>query len=160
MRYGKWKVPGAVIAATEAAMAGRQHEVFALWTAPLELGVEQREEAEVLQLIVPAQRPGQTAHGVYVHIAGSELQRIQMANYDQRERSIVQIHTHPGSDVTMSGLDRQWEVVAHVGALSIIVPDYCARGLRLTAGANIYEREEHDWRLWSRREAAERIVVV
>lgn len=159
MKYGKWTVPAELVQATEAAMAGRRHEVFALWTAALELGDEQREEAQIRQLIVPAQRPGQTAHGVYVHIAGSELQRIQMTNYDRNERSIVQLHTHPSSDVTMSGLDRQWEVVAHLGALSIIVPDYCARGLCLTAGANIYEREEDDWRLWSRREAAERIVV-
>lgn len=159
MKYGKWRVPSAVIRETEAAMHGRPHEVFALWTAALELETEYLEQAHINRLIVPAQQPGWTPHGVYVHIAGGELQRIQFDNYDNKRRSIVQLHTHPSRDVNMSQLDREWEVVAHVGALSIIVPDYCARGLSLTSGANIYEREEDDWRLWSVQETIERIVI-
>jgi len=140
-------------------MLGRQHEVFALWTAALELEAEYQEQAHIDRLIIPAQRPGWTPQGVYVHITGDELQRIQFGNYDKRQRSIVQLHTHPTRDVRMSLLDRKWEVVAHTGALSIIIPDYCAHGLCLANGANVYEREEDDWRLWSAREAAERIVL-
>jgi proteasome lid subunit RPN8/RPN11 len=160
MKYGKWRVPMTVVRATEAAMTGRQHEVFALWTAELDVEAEYREQAQIEQLVVPEQQPGWTPHGVYVHIVGSELQRIQLDNYERGQRSIVQLHTHPSEDVRMSGLDREWEVVAHVGALSIIVPKYCAHGLSLTSGANIYEREEDDWRLWSAQEARERIALV
>ncbi|HEX2544481.1 MAG TPA: hypothetical protein VHL79_06365 [Ramlibacter sp.] len=140
-------------------MTGRDHEVFALWTAPLEVRRDALSEVRVLQAIVPRQRPGRTAFGVYVHIPGEELQRIQLENYARGERSIIQLHTHPGADVSMSDLDREWEVTSHVGALSIIVPDYCAQGLRLFDGANIYEREEDHWRLWSAQEAAERMQI-
>lgn len=159
MRYGLWHVPAEVVAATERAMTGRDHEVFALWTAPLELQRDAADEARVLRAIVPQQRPGRTAFGVYVYIAGEELQRIQLENYARGERSIVQLHTHPSADVRMSDLDREWEVTSHVGALSIIVPNYCAQGLRLFDGANIYEREEDDWRLWSVHEAVERMRI-
>lgn len=159
MRYGHWQVPAAVVAATESAMKGRNHEVFAIWTASLQVGQESAQEGRVLQAIIPRQRPGQTAFGVYVHIPGEELQHIQLANYARAERSIIQLHTHPSTDVRMSDLDREWEVTSHVGALSIIVPNYCAHGLRLFSGANIYEREDDDWRLWPVQEAKERMRI-
>ena len=101
-----------------------------------------------------------TAEGVWVHIEGCELQRIQLDNFRAGRRSMIQLHTHPSADVRMSNLDRAWEVVRHVGALSIIVPHYCRFGLQLGTSANIYEREEDDWRLWSTSEARERLVVV
>lgn len=159
MRFETWHVPAAVVSATEGAMKGRDHEVFALWTARLELRRESAQDGRVLKAIVPQQRPGRTAFGVYVHIPGEELQRIQPENYARGERSIAQLHTHPGADVGMSDLDREWEVTSHVGALSIIVPNYCVDGLRLFTGANIYEREEDDWRLWSAEEAQERMRI-
>jgi hypothetical protein len=96
---------------------------------------------------------------VWVHIAGQELQRIQLDNFQRKERSIIQLHTHPGANVNMSQLDKEWEVVRHMGALSIIVPFYGTRGLNLFDGANVYEREGDDWRLWPRSETAERLVV-
>lgn len=60
----------------------------------------------------------------------------------------------------MSMLDREWEIVRHIGALSIIVPYYGQRGLGSFDGANVYEREEHDWRLWSSKEVMERLVLL
>jgi proteasome lid subunit RPN8/RPN11 len=155
MRYERWIVGSNVIAQTEAAMLRGQHEVFVMWPTKL----EEAKDAVVSRCIVPAQQPGTSPYGVYVHIDGEELQRIQLENFSRGEYSVVQLHTHPSSDVRMSQLDREWEVVRHVGALSIIVPSYCAKGLLGLAGANVYERESGDWRLWSRKEVDERIVI-
>ena len=158
MKYLNWKIPQQVLAETQQAFLRGQHEVFVIWTAARQ-EAEQGGTAEVTRCIVPEQKPGVSQHGVWVHIAGQELQRIQLDNYRCKERSIVQLHTHPGADVRMSKLDREWEVVRHVGALSIIVPHYCRQGLKGFQGVNVYEREEEDWRLWSSHEVAERLVV-
>ena len=160
MKYAQWIIPKAVVAQTEAALLSGQHEVFAIWTAPYDREQPSNTNANITRSIIPVQTPGETADGVYVHIAGGELQRIQLDNHRRNERSVVQLHTHPGADVRMSSLDRKWEVVRHVGALSIIVPFYGTRGLSLFEGANIYEREMDDWRLWSRQEATERMVLL
>lgn len=158
MKYLNWKISQQVLTETQQALLRGQHEVFVIWAAARqETG---RGAAEITRCIVPEQKPGVSQHGVWVHIAGQELQRIQLDNYQRRERSIVQLHTHPGADVRMSKLDREWEVVRHVGALSIIVPHYCRQGLKGFQGVNVYEREEGDWRLWSSNEVAERLVVL
>lgn len=158
MKYLNWKIPQRVLTETQLAFLRGQHEVFAIWTAARQ-DAEQGGVAEINRCIVPEQKPGVSQHGVWVHIAGQELQRIQLDNYQRKERSIVQLHTHPGADVRMSKLDREWEVVRHVGALSIIVPYYCRQGLKGFQGVNVYEREEEDWRLWSSNEVAERLVM-
>jgi proteasome lid subunit RPN8/RPN11 len=159
MRYNKWKIHPQVLVETEQAFLRGQHEVFVIWSAP-RLEATQSDIVEVARCIVPTQTPGVTQDGVWVHIAGQELQRIQLDNYQRKERSIVQLHTHPGADVNMSKLDREWEVVRHIGALSIIVPFYGARRLSSFAGVNVYEREEVDWRLWSHEEVKKRLIIL
>jgi proteasome lid subunit RPN8/RPN11 len=159
MKYKQWTISRSVAAQTEAAFRSGNHEVFVVWPAPKSAVIAG--VADVTRCIVPQQEPGVSPEGgVYVHIEGSELQRIQIDNFRRGERSIVQLHTHPGHDVRMSQLDREWEVVRHVGALSIIVPHYGRLGLLLGGGANVYEREEDDWRLWSDAEVLDRLEVV
>lgn len=157
MSFTTWTIPATVIRDTEIAFRKGAHEVFAFWTAAL--GPASGNYL-ILRCVVPRQTPGVTPDGVYVHIAGDELSRVQVDNFRRGERGVVQLHTHPGSDVTMSGLDRKWEVVKHVGALSIIVPHYCRWGLGGFPGVNVYEREPNDWRLWSANEAASRLKVL
>ena len=112
MKCNKWVIPSAVATQTERALLVGQHEVFCMWTAAAGNAIsdEATGSAEVLRCVVPAQTPGETPSGVWVHIAGQELQRIQMDNYHRQERSIVQLHSHPGANVQMSELDREWEV--------------------------------------------------
>lgn len=158
MKVQHWHIDRKVVEQTEQAVLVGQHEVFAIWTSVKPVA-EHQETLLVDGCIVPAQTPGVSAKGVWVHIDGNELQRIQVENFREGRRSVIQLHTHPGADVRMSALDRSWEVVRHVGALSIIVPFYGRNGLVLSAGANVYEREEHDWRLWTPAEVQERLVV-
>jgi proteasome lid subunit RPN8/RPN11 len=156
MKYKTWTIPIKVLMETQQAFLQGKHEVFAIWTA----NRDPVDDAVISRCIVPQQTPGASPQGVWVHIAGQELQRIQLDNYQRQEKSIIQLHTHPGADVRMSALDRQWEVVRHIGALSIIVPHYCQLGLDSFKGVNVYEREENDWRLWSANEITKRIKLI
>jgi len=156
MSYQQWSIPKFILAETLAAFRNGSHETFILWTAPLKCTSS---ICEIKRCIVPSQRPGFTATGAYVHIEGHELNRIQFDNFDKGERSVVQLHTHPSTNVTMSRLDMEWEVVKHVGALSIIVPSYGSGGLAEYPGVNIYERMENGWRLWGEEEIRERLVI-
>ena len=95
-----------------------------------------------------------------MHISGRELARIAFDNYERGERSAVQLHTHPSSNTNMSALDVKWEVVAHPGALSIIVPDYCRGGPRSFRKASVYERTRGGrWILWGAGEMERRVDV-
>lgn len=106
------------------------------------------------------QAPSAGPRGASVHVPGVELRRIAFDNYARGERSVVQIHTHPSLDTRMSALDRRWEVVAHPGALSIIVPDYCRDGPRSFWSAGVYERGPGGhWARWGDGEMARRIEV-
>ncbi len=158
MKYETWEIPDQIIRETTTAFQVGHHEVFAIWTTPLKLA---EKICRIQRLIIPDQKPGASSWGgVYVHIDGIELSRIQFDNYDRSERSVVQLHTHPSNDVLMSALDREWEVVKHVGALSIIVPNYGMNGLQNFPGVSVYERETDAWRSWSRSEIAERLRII
>ena len=158
MNIQRWEIPSVVIEQTQEAFRCGEHEVFVIWTAPLE---EAGPICHVRHCVVPEQTPGFSPEGgAYVHITGAELSRIQFANYDRKERSMIQLHTHPSHNVRMSALDRKWEVVNHVGALSIIVPWYGKSALMGFSGVNVYEREHSDWRLWPPEETARRLIVV
>lgn len=156
MSQRTWRVPGEIVTSTTTAFVAGEHEVFVIWTAALG---DTGDRIDVQRCMVPRQEARTTTLGVLVHIDGVELARVQFENYDRGERSVVQLHTHPDDDVRMSDLDREWEVVCHVGALSIIVPDYGRHGLRDLVGVNVYEREDSDWRLWTRTEAMERLEL-
>lgn len=157
MTFVSWEIPSTLLEETTSAFNSGAHEVFVIWTAPLQ---QTNSVCKIRRCVVPQQAPGFSADGVYVHIEGIELSRIQFDNYDRGERSVVQLHTHPSADVRMSLLDRAWEVVSHIGALSIIVPFYGKAGLRGFPDVHVYERELDDWRQWNRIEIEQRLRVI
>lgn len=150
-----WHIPKKILDETKSALISKEAEVFAIWAAPIQMNDN---VYRISRCIVPKQDAGFRL-GAYVHIEGEELSRIVFENYNNSERSVVQIHTHPSRNVTMSSLDREWEVVNHIGALSIIVPNYCKSGLDGFPGVNVYEREEQDWRLWKEDEIKKRLII-
>lgn len=156
MRIKYWNIPNHILVETAYAFSRGRHEVFVIWTSTLHFNGS---TCEITRCIVPKQRAEVTLSGAYVHIEGAELSRIQFDNFDSKERSVIQLHTHPSSNVNMSSLDKEWEVVKHVGALSIIVPSYGDRGLQGFPGVNVYEREQSGWRLWSEEEKTNRLRV-
>lgn len=152
-----WIVPREVIDRTIDALSGADAEVFVLWTEPLPPA---RNRRAIARAIVPAQEWYVGPRGAHVHVTGGELRRIAFDNHERGERSAVQIHTHPSADTRMSALDVKWEVVAHPGDLSIIVPDYCRGGMRSFMRASVYEREDGGrWRHWGAGEAGRRMRI-
>jgi proteasome lid subunit RPN8/RPN11 len=152
-----WQVPKKILDDTENALSSRQSEVFVLWAAALK---RKGNIIKVTRLIVPKQTAYETPLGCYVRIEGDELSKIDFDNYDRGKRNVAQLHTHPSSNVNMSSLDRKWEVVFHTNALSIVVPNYCKKGLNGFSGINVYEKEVSDWRLWQHREILRRLSVI
>ncbi len=157
MTFERWEFPASVIDTTQSTLRRGKHEVFVLWAGPRP---QHSSVCRVTRLIVPEQTPESSKFGESVRIAGAELARIQFDNFERGEKNYVQIHTHPSPRVDMSDLDREREVVNYTGALSIIVPQYCAGDLAAFSGVNVYEREDDGWRLWSSKEVAERIHIV
>lgn len=151
-----WEIPRKILDETSSILSSKNAEVFVLWTSLLG---ESKNTCKISRCIFPKQEAGFDL-GAYVHIDGSELSRIAFDNYDKGERNVVQIHTHPSKNVEMSLLDRQWEVVNHIGALSVIVPNYNKQKLMGFPGVNVYEREIRDWRLWTRNEIEKRLIIV
>lgn len=156
MTTGVWYVPRDIINGTAEALKNGEVERFVLWTAAIR---DKGPDVIVNDLVVPAQTAYTGPDGAWVHIDGSELARIAFYMYDNDERAVAQLHTHPSQDVRMSRLDRAWEVVSHEGALSIIIPEYAKDDLDGFPGANVYERGSAGWRLWSLDESARRLVI-
>ena len=155
-----WVVPRVVVDRTIECLSGRDAAAFALWTAPL-AGGHGGGGCEVSRLVVPRQEAHGGPRGAYVHVPGEELRRIAFDNYKRGERNVAQIHTHPSDDTRMSELDKKWEVVAHHGALSIIVPYYCRGAMSSFRMASVYERERGGrWRLWRTGELEARVNIV
>jgi len=127
MQYSpeSWEIPKEIMDETTRALS-HQHEVFVLWTAKRSEVVPR---CRICRIVIPRQIPESSILGVSVRIDGDELARIVYDNYTRGEKSVVQLHTHPGRSVVMSGLDHEREVVRHPGALSIIVPWYARDGL-------------------------------
>lgn len=88
MKIKQWKVNRDVITRTETAFRAGEHEVFAIWSAE-HVKADIIDEMAVDGCIVPTQTPGITAEGVWVHIEGRELQRIQLDNFKVGRRSVI-----------------------------------------------------------------------
>ena len=138
-------------------LASKDLEVFVIWAAPLKII---NNTYQISRLIVPEQYSHKELGLEYVHIYGMELSRIVFDNYGRREKSVIQIHTHPSVSAEMSLRDMEWEVVRDRGALSIIVPNHGKNGLDGFPGVNIYEKETDGWRLWDKDEYLARFVIV
>lgn len=140
---------------TERALASPTGERTALW----QLSEPPDADWTVTALVVPEQTPRSSTFGHLVHVAGDELARIQFDAYHAGRRTWIQLHTHPGRNVTMSRLDRQWAIADFPGALSIIVPSFGRGGLTNLRGVAVYERSEREWRRWSAPERDRRLKV-
>ena len=68
---------------------------------------------------------------------------------DEEElRVIADVHTHPGTWVTQSSVDRANPMIARAGHLALIVPDYGTRPVKaFEVGVHEY-RGDQGWKLW------------
>lgn len=98
--------------------AGRsRQECVVLW-----LGRRKTNQIEVCEVLRPAQR----ARSDMFHITPASMADI--LDHLRRKRLMItaQVHSHPGQ-AFHSAADDAWAIVRHIGALSIVLPDFALR---------------------------------
>jgi hypothetical protein len=121
-----FRVPRELVAGAEKPLreAGRMgHECFALWS-----GIVHGDVFDAKSLLVPKQTGFRLESGVCVRVEGDELHRLNIWLFENRQTLAVQIHSHP-TDAYHSETDDTYPIATQAGALSIVVPDFCRRGL-------------------------------
>lgn len=151
-----FSVPKGVVETTEFHLreAGRRgFEAFALWTGTME-----SKEFRVNTLHVPKQTGYKLPRGVCVRVDGVELHRLNCWLLDHNEVLGIQIHTHP-SEAYHSETDDDFPIVTVLGAVSIVVPDFCRYGMfcRRTA---VYRLTDEGWLELAGSEAGTLVRVI
>ncbi len=137
-----FQIPARLIEATEKPLkeAGRAgYERFVLWS-----GTRSAEIFQVQTVHVPSQTAYKLESGLCVRVGGDELHRLNRWLYENHETLGVQVHSHPTA-AYHSDTDNAYPIVTQIGALSIVVPDFCRRGL-FTSGTATYRLRSGGWR--------------
>jgi len=72
---------------------------------------------------------------------------------------VADIHTHPGSCVEQSGIDKENPMIARAGHVALIVPDLASKHVS-TSEIGVHEYLGDDgWRSWLGADAAKRVYV-
>jgi proteasome lid subunit RPN8/RPN11 len=114
------RVPRSVISVTLAAFqkAGAlRRECVVLW-----LGRRTHSEIAVVQAYVPAQ----VAEEDFFEIPRASMAALFQVLRDRELMVAAQVHTHP-HEAFHSTADDRWAIVRHVGALSLVLPDFAQK---------------------------------
>lgn len=137
----RFRVPASVIDATDRALreAGRRRaEMFVLWT-----GHVTGKTFTAATAYVPEQQAHQLSDGLCVTVDGQALHELNRWLYQCRQVLAVQVHTHP-TEAYHSSTDDTYPIVTQRGGLSLVVPDFAARGVSGSRTA-LYRLDTHGW---------------
>jgi hypothetical protein len=113
--------------------------------------------AEILSPYEPEQVGYRSQDGVAVEVTAEGLSTL-ISELPDGVFVLCRVHTHPG-DAYHSDLDDQNLIIAHPGAISIVVPDFARRPIELT-GCSVNELgNDGRWRELSSYEVGERFEV-
>jgi hypothetical protein len=135
-------VPAAVVDQTMIALreAGNEgFERFVLWS-----GVRDVSRMNIRTAHVPEQTAYKTSAGLMVKVEGGALHKLNAWLYKNQETLAVQVHAHP-TDAFHSATDDAYPIVTVLGGLSLVVPDFGARGF-LVRGLEAYRLRDRGWR--------------
>jgi len=105
--------------------AGRHgNECFVLWS-----GVRNGHTFLIRTLHVPEQTAYKLRSGLCVRVEADALHRLNVWLYEHGEQLAIQVHAHP-TEAFHSDTDDTYPMVTARGGLSIVVPDFGARGVR------------------------------
>ena len=106
--------------------AGAQEvEGVALWA-----GTAQGSVFHVKATIIPEQNAYKLEDGLLYSVEGDELHRINVWLYKNELQLIAQLHSHPGQ-AYHSETDDAYPIIAVLGGISIVIPDFAARSFDL-----------------------------
>jgi hypothetical protein len=152
----QFRVDQDIVAQTEAEMraAGKQgYELFVLWT-----GSVTGDTFTVHTPHVPKQTSYRLDTGLCVRVDGNELHRFNCWLYETGETLGVQLHSHP-AEAFHSDTDDAFPIVTQLGGLSIVLPDFAARGFT-GGGVAVYRLAREGWQHLPGREAADLLGVI
>ncbi len=84
-----------------------------------------------------AMHPAQSCSAVSVDIDPAAVQQMYRTLETHREILVAQVHSHPGG-AFHSARDDAFPATFLVGYLSIVVPDFCRRGLRFLEDCSVW----------------------
>lgn len=122
------KIPGECIEAVYRHLiaAGKKGvEGVALWAGTMEGA-----KFEVKATIIPKQNAYQLEDGLLYSVDGDELHRINVWLYTNGLTLAAQVHSHPGA-AYHSETDDAYPIVAVLGGVSIVIPDFGMRAFDL-----------------------------
>jgi hypothetical protein len=137
----RFRVTVELIAQTEDALraAGAEgYEAFVLWS-----GSQQGRVFDIQTHHVPKQTSYRLPTGLCVRVGGEELHRLNVWLFEAGETLAVQVHAHP-DEAYHSDTDNAYPIVATLGGVSIVVPDFCRDGL-FVEGTAIYRLGANSW---------------
>lgn len=74
-------------------------------------------------LVIEVYEPDQIAEFDNFRLPAESMCALMRHLGEKRRRIVAQIHTHPGR-AYHSGLDAEWAIIRHVGALSLVLPRF------------------------------------
>lgn len=137
----RFQVPSKIVEETEETLrrAGSQgYEIFVLWS-----GCQKGRLFRIQTPHVPKQTSYRLPSGLCVRVEGQELHHLNVWLYEADEILAVQVHAHP-TEAYHSETDDTYPIVATLGGLSIVAPDFCRDGL-FAKGTAIYRLESKGW---------------
>lgn len=137
-----FQVGADLVAATERPMreSGAQgYERFVLWC-----GAAIGSTFVVRSVYVPAQTSYRLESGLCVRVDGEELFRLNQWLFEHKETLGIQLHSHP-FEAYHSETDNAFPIATEIGALSIVVPNFCRGGL-WDPGTVTYRLRSGGWR--------------
>lgn len=114
------------------------YELFVLWT-----GTIRGSDLELEHTYLPEQESFRGEEGLCVRVAGEALHELNRWLFEHNQTLAVQVHSHP-TEAYHSDTDDMYPIVTQLGGLSIVVPDFGARGIR-GAGVAAYRLTRRSW---------------
>lgn len=127
------------------------NEAFVVWGGQVDNGILRFTTA-----LRPAQQPINEPDGVGVYVSGEALFEMNRTLFNRREMLAGQVHSHPG-EAYHSDTDDHFPLVTLLGALSLVVPDFGARGRKGMRDWAWYRLAGSS--LWRPLDATERVVM-
>jgi hypothetical protein len=129
-------------------------EAVALWAGRMD-----GDTFEVQSTIIPAQRASRTPHGHQYVVEGVELQRINRHLYRSGLTLVAQLHSH-AAEAYHSEADDAHPMVAVLGGVSVVVPDFGLGPIALDEWAVYRLLPETGWTSVAREQVADLIAIV
>lgn len=120
-------------------MGSQGLEGVALWSGVY----KSQTEFEIKATLIPKQISSRSEEGLQYQVGSEELERINLWLYENKQTLIAQIHSHPGR-AYHSEIDDAFPIVARLGGISIVVPNFGFPGFSIEEWA-IYRLSEKGW---------------